>query len=87
MIAGLFVTLVLAIGASVWYYKERSTLVFAIALCLYAALGLIVVKHLAVLVFIAIVAAVVYAYTKKPEVIDVAKKVVDEKIDTMVDTD
>ena len=87
MVAGLFVTLVLVIGASVWYYKERSTLAFVVAFCMYAALGLVVVKHLAVVVFLAVVAAVVYGYTKKPEMIDVAKKVVDEKIETFVDTE
>ena len=87
MVAGLFVTLVLVIGASVWYYKERSTLAFVVAFCMYAALGLIVVKHLAVVVFLAVVAAVVYGYTKKPEIIDEVKKVVDEKIETLVDTD
>ena len=87
MVAALFCTLVLVVGASVWYYKERSNLAFIVAFCMYAALGLVVVKHLAVLVFLGIVAVVVYGYTQKPEVIDVAKKVVDDKIETLVDID
>ena len=82
---GFWCYFVLVVGASVWYYKERSNVVFIVAFCAYAALGLVVVKHLADLVLLGIVAVVVYGYIKKPEVFVVVKKFVDDKIDTIVD--
>ena len=85
MVTGIYFALVLVVGASVWYYKDRSTLAFVVAFCAYAALGLVVVKYLTVVIFLALVAAVVYGYIKKPEVIAVVKKFVDDKIDTIVD--
>ena len=80
MVGGFLFTLALFIAACVWYYKKRSTLALAVAFCIFAMLALIVVKHVAVVVFIAIVAAVVYGYNKKIEVIKGAKTFVDEKI-------
>ena len=80
MIASLLLFLVLAIGVSVWYCKERSTLAFFIAACAWVVFGIVVIACVPVLVLLAVLVGAIYVYSEHLPIIGGVKILVDKMV-------
>ena len=76
----LFLSLVLTMGISVFYYFDRSRLTFFLTACMYALFGIMVVINFPIVVLIVILSGGIYLFVEKPGVIVLVKTLVDDII-------